>query len=364
MYCESVTGVILAGGMARRMGGTDKGWIEFQGKPLIQHALNIIQPQVTRCIINANRSLEAYRSLNTDVYIDLEEGYQGPLMGMATGLTYSNTDWVAFIPCDSPKLPVDTVKRLYLAVQESNAAIAVAHDGKRLQPVVALLHRNLLADLKQALSDGERKIESWFSRHSCVKVDFSDCIDAFVNINRRDDLDALMDMPKLLGFSAWSGTGKTTLLKKLIPALREKGIRLAVIKHAHHRFDIDHPGKDSYELRKAGADQMIIASANRWALMVDKPTPEEPVLADLVGKLDLASLDLVLVEGFKRETIPKIELHRPSLGKPLVFPEDANIIAVITDEPERLNTELPVISLADVDSILAFIMRYLGKMNS
>nr|WP_232349028.1 molybdopterin-guanine dinucleotide biosynthesis protein B [Neptunomonas qingdaonensis] len=168
-------------------------------------------------------------------------------------------------------------------------------------------------------------------------------------------------MPKLLGFSAWSGTGKTTLLKKLIPALRAEGVRLAVIKHAHHRFDIDHPGKDSYELRKAGANQMLIASANRWALMVDKPEPEEPVLADLVGKLDLACLDLVLVEGFKRETIPKIELHRPSLGKPLVFPEDSNIIAVITDEPDALNTELPIMMLADVDSILAFILQYIGR---
>ena len=361
MHCESVTGVILAGGMARRMGGTDKGWIEFEGKPLIQHALDIIQPQVARCVINANRSLEAYRSLNIDVYMDLEEGYLGPLMGMATGLAHSDTDWVAFIPCDSPRLPVDTVMRLLRAVEDSKATIAVAHDGKRLQPVVALLHRSLLKDLKKALSNGERKIESWFSRHSCVEVDFSDCIDAFVNVNRRDDLDALIDMPKLLGFSAWSGTGKTTLLKKLIPALRAQSVRLAVIKHAHHRFDIDHPGKDSYELRKAGANQMLIASANRWALMVDKPEPEEPVLADLVGKLDLACLDLVLVEGFKRETIPKIELHRPSLGKPLVFPEDSNIIAVITDEPDTLNTELPIMMLADVDSILAFIMQYIGR---
>lgn len=359
MCSNSVTGVVLAGGMARRMGGTDKGWIEFEGKPLIQHALDIIRPQVVRCIINANRSLEAYQSLNLEVFTDLEGGYLGPLMGMATGLSNANTDWVVFIPCDSPRLPTDTVSRLLKAVQGGDVDIAVAHDGKRLQPVVALLNRSLLEDLQMSLLNGERKIESWFSRHSCVEVDFSDCIEAFVNVNRRDDLDALIEMPKLLGFSAWSGTGKTTLLKKLIPALRNQGVRLAVIKHAHHQFDVDHPGKDSYELRKSGANQMLIASANRWALMVDKQEPQEPVLADLVSKLDLANLDLVLVEGFKRETIPKIELHRPSLGRPLIFPEDKNIIAIASDEPNTITSDLKVMHLADVDSMLVFVMEYL-----
>ena len=359
MRNESVTGVILAGGMARRMGGADKGWIEFEGKPLIQHAIDIIQPQVVRCIINANRSLDAYHSLNFDICTDLEEGFLGPLMGMATGLTYAQTEWVAFIPCDSPRLPIDTVSRLLTAVLANEVRIAVAHDGKRLQPVVALLHKSLLKDLVQSLRDGERKIASWFAHHECVEVDFSDCIDAFVNVNRREDLNALNQMPKLLGLSAWSGTGKTTLLKKLIPALREQGVRLAVIKHAHHQFDIDHPGKDSYELRKAGANQMLIASASRWALMVDKAEPEEPLLVDLIGKLDLASLDLVLIEGFKHETIPKIELYRPSLGKPLLYPDDCNIIAIATDEPNSLNTELRVMHLTDIDAILEFIVQYL-----
>jgi molybdopterin-guanine dinucleotide biosynthesis protein MobB len=280
-------------------------------------------------------------------------------MGMATGLAHSNTDWVAFIPCDSPRLPQDTVSRLLNAVHNSEFSIAVAHDGKRLQPVVSLLHISLLDDLNNSLLNGERKIENWFSRHSSVEVDFSDCIDAFVNVNRRDDLEDLIEMPKLLGFSAWSGTGKTTLLKKLIPALRNQGVRLAVIKHAHHQFDVDHPGKDSYELRKSGANQMLIASANRWALMVDKPEPQEPVLADLVSKLDLANLDLILVEGFKREAIPKIELHRPSLGRPLIFSEDKNVIAIATDEPSSIESELHVMHLADVDSILKFVMNYL-----
>lgn len=357
---QEVTGVVLAGGMSRRMGGSDKGWIELEGKPLIRHAIDLISSQVEECYINANRSLEAYQSLGLPVLMDLEPGFQGPLMGMATGLEHAKTSWVAFIPCDSPRLPVDTIDRLYAGVVAADAQIAVAHDGKRMQPVVALLHRELLDDLKQSLADGERKIDRWFSRHTFTEVDFSDCVDAFINVNRKDDLDALVAMPRLLGFSAWSGTGKTTLLKKLIPALRHEGVRLAVIKHAHHQFDVDHPGKDSYELRKSGAQQMLIASANRWALMVDKDTPEEPVLADLVGKLDLAKLDLVLVEGFKREAIPKIELHRPSLGKPLIFPDDPNVIAIATDQADALDTQLPILPLGDVDSILAFVLNYVS----
>ncbi len=358
---QEVTGVVLAGGMSRRMGGRDKGWIELEGKPLIRHAIDLISSQVVACFINANRSLEAYQSLGVPVYIDIEPGFQGPLMGMATGLEHAKTPWVAFIPCDSPRLPVDTIERLYSGVITTEAKIAVAHDGTRIQPVVALLHRELLGDLKQSLADGERKIGRWFASHTLTEVDFSDCVGAFANVNRKDDLDALIAMPKLLGFSAWSGTGKTTLLKKLIPELRHEGVRVAVIKHAHHQFDVDHPGKDSYELRKSGAQQMLIASTNRWALMVDKDVPEEVVLADLVGKFDLANLDLILVEGFKREAIPKIELHRSSLEKPLIFPNDPNIIAIATDQVDRLDTQLPVLPLGDIDSILSFVLNYIGE---
>lgn len=136
----------------------------------------------------------------------------------------------------------------------------------------------------------------------------------------------------VLGFAAYSGTGKTTLLLKLIPLLKQEGIRVALIKHAHHEFDIDIPGKDSYELRKAGADQVVVASAKRCALIKESHIHEDPRLEDLIKQLDLAYLDLVLVEGFRHAPFPKIELHRPSLNKSLIFPQDSNIIAVATDE--------------------------------
>ncbi|MCG5526214.1 molybdopterin-guanine dinucleotide biosynthesis protein MobB [Ectothiorhodospira haloalkaliphila] len=167
------------------------------------------------------------------------------------------------------------------------------------------------------------------------------------------------DLPPMLGFAAWSGTGKTTLLVRLIPLLRATGMRIAMIKHAHHSFDVDKPGKDSHALRKAGAEQMLIASSQRFALMVENPEPREPVLWELVGHLDASRVDLILVEGFKSECFPKLELFRPSLGKPPRYPEDPNIIAVATDEPASFQARVPVLPLNDVMAIRDFILKWM-----
>ena len=161
----------------------------------------------------------------------------------------------------------------------------------------------------------------------------------------------------LLGFAAWSGTGKTTLLKRLLPLLQAEGLRVGMIKHAHHDFDIDHPGKDSYELRKAGARQMLIASARRWALMVENETADDdPVLAELVARLDTAHLDLILVEGFRHEAIPKIELHRRELDRPWLYPEDEHVIAVASDGPAPGDCALPQLDLNQPAVIARFIL--------
>ncbi len=160
----------------------------------------------------------------------------------------------------------------------------------------------------------------------------------------------------VLGFAAYSGTGKTTLLVRLIPLLYEMGIRVGVIKHAHHTFDIDHKGKDSYELRKAGASQMLIGSETRWAMIVETDTSKKNTLQDLILHLDHDKLDLVLVEGFKPEHIPKIELIRPSLGNPLFYPEDNSVIAVATDAELPAATTLPVLDLNNPEDIAEFIV--------
>jgi len=159
----------------------------------------------------------------------------------------------------------------------------------------------------------------------------------------------------VLGFAAFSGTGKTTLLRQLIPLLREAGIHIGLIKHAHHEFDIDQPGKDSYELRKAGAEQVLVASSQRWALMVETPNQPEAQLDEFVSRLDQTALDLILVEGFRHVPFTKIELHRPALGHPLLCTEDKSIIAVASDAPLDLPNNLPLLNLNNPAAIAHFI---------
>ena len=164
-----------------------------------------------------------------------------------------------------------------------------------------------------------------------------------------------MSLP-ILGFSAWSGTGKTTLLRRLIPALRARDLRVSVIKHAHHHFDLDFPGKDSYELRKAGATQTVICTTTRMALISEFDEPsEEPDLFEIVATLDSGKVDLILVEGYKDIEFPKIELHRAELGKPYLHPDDGSVIAIACDADPGTGTEIPQLDINDIDAIAAFI---------
>ncbi len=166
---------------------------------------------------------------------------------------------------------------------------------------------------------------------------------------------SLPDFP-LVGFAAYSGTGKTTLLIKLLSIFNERGLRIGVVKHAHHTFEIDYPGKDSYELRKAGANQVLIGSRKRWALITENSDKKDRTLEYHVRNLDLENLDLVLVEGFKPEIIPKIELHRPVLGKDLLFPDDSSIIAIATDEELQNTNDLPCLDLNNPEEIAQFVI--------
>ncbi|HCG7960703.1 TPA: bifunctional molybdopterin-guanine dinucleotide biosynthesis adaptor protein MobB/molybdopterin molybdotransferase MoeA [Vibrio parahaemolyticus] len=160
----------------------------------------------------------------------------------------------------------------------------------------------------------------------------------------------------ILGFAAYSGTGKTTLLEALLPKLTEAGLRIGMLKHAHHNFDVDKPGKDSYRLRKAGASQMLIASRNRFALMTETPEAEAE-FEYLLTRFDEDKLDVVLVEGCKNIAFPKIELHREEVGKPWLYPHDDNIIAIASDSAE-LDSDLPQMNINDLDAIAQFVLQY------
>lgn len=162
----------------------------------------------------------------------------------------------------------------------------------------------------------------------------------------------------LLGFAAASGTGKTTLLKQLIPLLKAQGLRVGLIKHSHHQADIDHPGKDSYELRQAGATPVMLSSSRRRAMMTEHDSPVEPTLNEELRYFDQTAVDLILVEGFKRESFPKMELCRLELGPPKYYQDDPHIIAVATDQPVDIPAAIPRLDLNDSEAICRFIVSH------
>ncbi|MBZ6065239.1 molybdenum cofactor guanylyltransferase MobA [Aeromonas schubertii] len=183
---DTLIAVILAGGRATRMGGSDKGWIPLRGKPLICHVQERLAPQVDGLLINANRNLARYQAL-APVVSDTLGDYPGPLAGMLAGLEAATSEWVLFVPCDTPFLPRDLVSRLQ-AARTPECEVVVAHDGEWLQPVVALVKRSLRGSLAATLAAGERRIDRWYARHTMVLADFSDCPHAFDNLNSPDEL--------------------------------------------------------------------------------------------------------------------------------------------------------------------------------
>jgi len=166
----------------------------------------------------------------------------------------------------------------------------------------------------------------------------------------------------ILGFAAFSGTGKTTLLTQIIPMLKLHGLRIGLIKHSHHSFQIDQPGKDSFRLREAGASPVMLVSSHRRAIITEYEVAREPALADELLLLPQSELDLILVEGFKATAFPKIELHRPSLNKPLLYPNDPNIIAIASDFAIDTPPSLVQLDLNQPDQITNFItQQFMGK---
>jgi molybdopterin-guanine dinucleotide biosynthesis protein B len=161
---------------------------------------------------------------------------------------------------------------------------------------------------------------------------------------------------KIIGIAGYSGSGKTTLIEKVIPFLVGEGVRVSLIKHAHHEFDVDQPGKDSYRHRHAGCAEVLISSSKRWALMHELRGAAEPPLQEQLKHL--SPCDLVIVEGYKSEPIPKIEVHRRAGHTPLLFPEDPHVVAVATDEP--LDAKLPQLDVDDAEAVARFIVQFLG----
>ena len=355
--------IILAGGLARRMNGVEKGLQKLQNLPLIAHILQRLSPQLLavngKVYLNINRSQAEYQLLfpHLPFYQDEMPNFQGALSGMLTGFHQIESDYLLFVPCDSPFLPENLLKKLLTALQINQVEIAYAHDGEWPHPTFALIHRNVAKALNDYLQMGERRLYQFFQQQKSVAVDFSEQKEAFWNFNTLEEL-ATAEMPRtkpaVLAITGYSGTGKTTLLEKLIPKLTACNLKVGLIKHSHHNIDVDKPGKDSHRLRLAGANPTVIACDERWALMTE--TPEQAVdFQQIIA--NFKDVDLVLVEGFKHEALPKIQLHRKEVKKPL--PElDEWTIATATDYPlERENR----LNINNVDEVAEFVKTWLKR---
>ncbi len=184
---SAITAVVLAGGRARRMGGEDKGLLPLAGRPMVEHIVRALEPQVGAILINANRNLERYETLGLPVVRDRMGDFFGPLVGMASAMERALTPYLLTVPCDSPFVPADLASRLYWALTDAGAELSVAHDGERMQPVFALVDCALLPSLLAYLEAGGRKIDTWYAQHRVALADFSGRAEAFLNVNTPED---------------------------------------------------------------------------------------------------------------------------------------------------------------------------------
>lgn len=194
---QSVTGIILAGGMARRMGGMDKGLIQLAGHPMIEYVINGLSPQIEHLLINANRSQDHYAQYGYPVFGDAVEEFAGPLAGIAAALEHSPTELILTVPCDGPWLPADLKSRLLQRLEEEQADACVCHDGDRRQPVFGIFHKRLRPAIVNYLESGERKLQKWLDGQNVAMEDFSDYPEAFTNVNtpeERDRVEALLEL--------------------------------------------------------------------------------------------------------------------------------------------------------------------------
>ncbi|CAH0992753.1 Molybdenum cofactor guanylyltransferase [Sinobacterium norvegicum] len=376
---------ILAGGESSRLGGNDKGLLTLAGKPLVEYLLAELAVDYSSLYFIANRNQQAYSRFGFPVYSDLKQGFHGPLMGIATALHYSEKPWTLIVPCDAPRINRQCIKQLINERDNSESDIIFARDSQFKFPVLALIKTTLLDSLLQALEDGDRKIVKWYFQHKNSSVEIDKYFTANINtaenlqefeaalvakkakalnyqlLRGRVPVDAAVCRTAILGVAAFSGTGKTTLLTKLLPLLRQGGLNVAVIKHAHHLFDVDKPGKDSYNIRQAGAQQVLLSSARRVALMVENLEEKDRELAELLTFIDCANIDLIMVEGFKKEPFAKLELHRESCEKPLICSGDSAVLALAADSNcDEKPATVMALDLNDTEAIAAFIIYYVA----
>ena len=366
---EIIPCVILAGGKGRRMGGKEKALIHLLDRPLLSYVLEKVSGKVAPIALNINSNFDSFQKFGYKIIKDPIKGHLGPLAGILASLNWAkeiNQDWVLTLPCDTPFLPKNLVQSMVEAKNKTpEVDLVVAKSRGFNHPVIALWKSDINNKLQNALNEGVRKIDIFTAQLKIAYVDFDNIqnsdFDPFTNLNSPQDLihaqQILGKLPPLFGLAGWSGSGKTTLSTKLIRNFTKIGINVGTLKHAHHKFDIDKPGKDSYNLRKAGAKPVIISSKERFALIQENDQNEEKSLfkmLEMFSKEPINKCDIIVVEGYKNENIPKLEVHRSIINKPFLFKNDKNIFAIASDNAKV--TAIPSLDLNNINSITNFLI--------
>lgn len=356
-----IPGMVLAGGQSTRM-GEDKTLKRLSGTPLALLTAKNLSRQTCAVIINARN--EAFDGLGYDRIPDALEGLHGPLSGILAGLhhvasTFPDATHLAVIPADSPFFPEDLVARLAAAITAPTEIAMAAYAGDP-EPAFALWPVAIARALENWLASSPRRaIRAFAETQSVQLVDFvSEPSHSFFNINTPKDFErarALIGLearPKILGISGWKNSGKTGLTVRLVSELIARGYKVSTIKHAHHDFDIDKVGADSFRHRQAGAHEVTIVSGTRYAIMHELRGAAEPSFEEVLSRL--APCDIVIIEGYKREPVPKIEARRlEAQNHTPLSPDDPHIVAIAADHKVP-GSELPVFDLDDTKAIADF----------
>jgi molybdopterin-guanine dinucleotide biosynthesis protein MobB len=361
---RGVTGVILAGGKSLRM-GSDKALLPFQGGRFLE-AIHRRMAELFEEVIVVTGVPGQYGFLPCRRVPDLFEG-AGALAGIHSGLHHSGTDLVFVAACDMPHLNGELVR--HLCGLAEGADVVVPEGEKGIEPLHAVYRKSALPAIEKALRDGERRVVSFFDRVSVRKVGLPEVsrldpsLEAFRNINTPEDYYRLRDGgraagasgPKAVAFVAPSGTGKTTLMERVIAVMARRGHRVGALKHGPDGFEIDRPGKDTHRFAAAGADTTVIASSEKVAVVrrLREALPVEELLSR-----HFPDADIVLVEGFKGSALPKIEVHRAGVSVGLACRGEVNdpaLVAVASDGP--LDVDVPVLPLGDPSAVADFLER-------
>lgn len=346
-----MTGALLAGGYSRRM-GEDKALITVAGQPLWQHCRDALAAVCDSVFIAGDRPDLALSEIPS--YADTYPG--SSLAGLHTALLHAETDWVTVLPCDLPYPSPELLRRLQAACHSGLAAVVPRSRSGR-EPLIACYHKEALQPITWRLTSGQPKIIDLLDELNVHYLEETEMPAgwrrALLNLNSPTDLDKLQRPPAALTFIAHSGTGKTTLLEKLIAELTAKGWRIGALKHDAHKFEIDHEGKDSWRLTKAGAAVTSISSPTTTAII--RQHEYQPQIDGLLQPFQ-GEVDLVLTEGFKQSNLPKVEVHRTEINQPLLSRGenyDPTLIAVASNGHLKVN--VPLFDLNEADALAAFI---------